>query len=97
MIETALFTPREGLSELDEINEIIYWIKKNSNAITTPSFDLVKKVWMKKLCIMMTRSNKIKTINGTINFTWGRVLAMIILPIKWITKSVTKYLINHVT
>lgn len=49
IMETALLTPREGLSELEEMKEMMYWMRKNNNAITTPSFDLEKNVCMKKL------------------------------------------------
>ncbi len=97
MIDKAVFTPSVGLSEVDDMNEIIYWIKKNKRAITTPSLALVKNVCIKKLCMIMTMSNKIKTIKGTINFTRGRVAEIIALPIRWITKHVTKYLMNQVT
>ena len=82
MIDTALLTPKDGLSEFDDINEMMYCIKKNNKAITTPSLDRLKNVCMKKLCITRTRSKSMNTTNGTINPTRGNVLATIILPIK---------------
>ena len=33
MIDTALLTPKDGLSEFDDINEMMYCIKKNNKAI----------------------------------------------------------------
>lgn len=47
--------------------------------------------------MIRTISNKMKIIKGMINPTFGKTAAMMALPIKWMTRQVTKYLINQVT
>lgn len=67
-----------GLSELVEINESTYWIMKNNKDMTTPILALDKKTWIKKFWTISTISNRINTINGTINGTFFNWLAIII-------------------
>lgn len=55
---------------------------KKTKANTTPIFDLVKNIWMKKLCTMSTMSNNMNMMKGMKKDIRGKAAAIIALPIR---------------